>query len=460
MKNIISFVLMAVFSLSILSACGNSEYNLMSFLPTNGDIGRLDFGGAKFITTGGWDTFDTRDEKNFDTLDSDRRLYKTAQVEKLLNVDLVQDNEAISEVSSYYYTLFLADNLPYHISPQQGTPNPVYDMYKSGMIMPLDYIPAIDLSDEEFYGTADGRRAVTFDGLTYAHMGGVDSEGTNRGFLAYNSHYIKTFGVADPQELYEQGKWTFDTFAEMLKNVSDMSNPDKPIYAMSVYSDPQMLPLCAVFANGGQVVKQETNGKYVFALEDKEAMEALQWVYDLHQTCSINLDEYPNDMFKNGMSTFFLGRSWSINRALEADSEVDEFYFIPFPYGPSGEYGVSTASYASEEGGTVFFSDKDETFVGKVYDFWLRYDEYPDYLQKDEIEYALTNNFWSNESYDNYCKAESVYEYDYFSQIGADLYREFSTNLEEATLGIQNFSTVFDSYRDAIQEALDQSLNN
>ena len=42
------------------------------------------------------------DEKNFDTLDSDRRLYKTAQVEKLLNVDLVQDNEAISRTSETY----------------------------------------------------------------------------------------------------------------------------------------------------------------------------------------------------------------------------------------------------------------------------------------------------------------------------------------------------------------------
>lgn len=461
MKRILSLTLLMTFVLSILSACGGGDPQvLLSFNPANDDYGTPDFNGAKFYTTGGWALFETVEESKLDTIDSDRKLYRTAQIEKLLNVDLVQDNDAQSEDSSYYYTLFLANNLKYHISPQYGTPNPVYDMYKSGMLEALENIPAIDLTDEEFYGSANGRRAVTFEGKTYAHMGGVDEEGTDRGYLVYNDYYIDMFGVEDPQELYEQGKWTFETFADMLTKVSDLSNPDKPIYAMSLYCDPQMLPFCAVFANGGKIVKENSNGKYVFALEDPEAMEALQWVANLRTNCNITFDDWPCDDFKNGLSTFYLGRSFSTQNALAEDSAVEEFYYIPFPYGPNGEYGVSKASYASEEGGIVFFVDKDMDFVGKVFDAWLRFDDYPDDLVVDKAEYALSNNFWSEESYAHYLSANDTTEYDYFSQIGADLYREFTSALQDATTGLNNFSSVFDSYRTLIQDALDASLNN
>ena len=459
MKRFTATILIAVFMFTFLSACGGTEATLLDFMPANDD-GVLDFNGEKFITTGGWDIFYIEEEENLDTLNSDRKLYRTAQVEKALNVDIVEEFNVQSEDSGYYFTLYVSDNLPYHISPQYGTPNPVYDMYKSGMLEPLENISAIDLSDEEFYGTAEGRRAVTFEGKTYAHMGGSDEEGTDRGYLAYNDLLIKQFGVADPQELLEQGKWTFETFAEMLPLVSDLSDPDIPIYALAVYDDPQMLSFCAVFANGGQVVKQNENGKYVFALEDKESMEALQWVYDLHTTSEIYHESYPSKQFKRGQATFYLGRSWDIQNALNEDSNVEEFYYIPFPYGPSGEYGVSTASYASEEGGIVFFNNNDTDFAGKVFDYWTRFDDYPEELQLDKTDYALSNNFWSQASYDNYIKAYTVFEYDYFSQIGSELYNKFAADLHKATIGTKNFSEVFDSYRVSIQAALDASLNN
>ncbi len=459
MKKVISIMLFAVLTFTMLSACGGEPLTLMDFMSSETNS-ILDFGGAQFITTGGWSYFYPKDESELDSIDTDRRLYRTAQVEKALNVDLVQDFDEQSEVASHYFTLYVANNLPYHTSNQGGTPNPIYEMYKSGILEPLDYIPAIDLSDEEIYGTEQGRRATTFDGMSYALTGSSKDEGTDRGFLAYNDYLIKSFGVADPQELYEQGLWTFETFAEMLTLVSDMSNPDNLIYGLTLYNDPQMLPFCAVFANGGQVVKQDANGKYVFALEDREAMEALQWVSDLHVESDVILESYPPSLFKKGQATFYLGRSWNVQNALDEDSHVEEFYYIPFPYGPSGEYGVSTASYASESGGTVFFNCNDTEFAGTVMDYYLRFDDYPDNLQKDEAEYDMLNNFWSQESYEHYTKAKKMSEYDYFSQIGSELYNEFAGELHEATVGTKNLSTVMDSYADLIQAALDESLNN
>jgi len=460
MKRFVGFILVLSFMFACLSACTGETVSLLDFIPAQTSTVK-DYGGQQLIVTGGWNLFYTENEEDMDTIDSDRRLYRTEQVEKALNVDLVEDFNEQSEESGHYFQLYAAGNLKYHISLQYGTPNPVYDMYKSGMLEPLEYIPAIDLSDEAFYGTVDGRKAVTFEGLTYAHMGGVEDEGTDRGFLAYNGYLINSFGVEDPQELLEQGKWTFDTFAEMLPKVYDLSNPDEPIYGLSTYNDPQMLPFCAVFANGGQFVKQNENGTYVFALEDREAMEALQWVTDLHASNEIYLEkEWPPACFKRGQTTFYLGRSFAISKALDADSNVEEFYYIPFPYGPSGEYGVSSGSYASEAGGLVFFNCNDTEFAGEVYDYWLRFDDYPENLQLDKEEYALSNNFWSQESYDNFIKLQKVYEYDYFSQVGSALYNNFANALYRATISQKALSSVFDEYKSSIQSALDKSLNN
>ena len=457
MKKIISFVCIAALMLAVLSACGGEELVLMSFMPSNGNA--LDFGGAQVRCGGCWGYFHNEGKPGDNTLSSDRNIYKTAQIEKELNVDLYTDENIQSQSSSFYWTLYAAGNLNLDITVQHGTPNPIYEMYKSGMLEPLEYILGIDLSDAEYYGTPDSRRSVTFGGLTYAYNNDLGEEGNNRGFLVYNDHHIKMFGATDPQELYEQGKWTFDTFAEMLPNVSDMSDPNNPIYALTLYNDPQMLPFSAVFANGGQVVKQDESGKYVFALEDPKATEALQWVTGLWETSDICQESWPPYRFSLGLATFYLGRTFSTQNAISADSNVEKFYYIPFPCGPSGEYGVSSGTYASEAGGTGFFNTSDLDMVGQVFDYWIRFDDYPEDLVFDKETYDLENRFWSEESYEHYKTGFAVQGYDYFFQIGRELYDKFSNALYEATIGTRGFREVFDQYTDRIQAALDSSLN-
>ena len=456
MKRIIAFIFVAAFMLTGLLAC-SEEMTMLDFIEQSDRI--MDFGGLRITCGGCWGYFHNDGELGSNTLASDRKIYKTAQVEKDLNVDLYTDNNVMSEDSGYYWTLYAAGNLHIDITVQHGTPNPIYNMYKSNMLQPLEYMSGIDLSDTEIYGTPDSRRSVTFGGLTYAYNADLGDDGNNRGFLAYNANHIIRFGVADPQELYEQGKWTFDTFAEMLPNVSDLSDPNNPIYALTLYNDPQMLPFSAVFANGGQVVKQNESGKYVLALEDSEAMTALRWVEGLWQTSDIYQESWPPSNFRNGFATFYLGRTFSIQSALSDDYYVDEFYYIPFPCGPDGEYGVSSGTYASEAGGTAFFNSSDTDVVGQVIDYWFRFDNYPDELAFDKKAYDIENNFWSLESYEHYTRGFEVQGYDYFFQIGDELYNKFSTALYEATIGERGFTAVFDQYTDRIQAALDDSLN-
>ncbi len=457
MKKLISFVLLASFMFTVLSACSGEPVTLLEFLPSNTNSG-YNFGGATITTTDTWPPFYADPEST--TLQSDRTRYRVAQVEKDLNVKFVTDLNCNSENASHYMTLYIANNLKYDLTVQRGTPNPIFDMYKAGILEPLEYMP-FDLSDEEIYGTPKSRSSVTFGGLTYAHNHDNGDDGANRGFLVYNDSHVKSFGVADPQELYEQGKWTFDTFAEMLPLVSDMSNPDRPIYALALYNDPQMLPFSAVFANGGQVVKQNENGKYVFSLEDREAVDALEWVADLHATSDIFQESWPPHLFRDGQATFYLFRTFQINGFLDPEqSDVREFYFVPFPCGPNGEYGVNLGTYASEEGGVAFFNHTDTEMVGIVYDYFLRFDDYPSNLKFDKAAYDMENRFWSEKSYENYLKGFELHEYDYFYQIGSELYWEFANALYDATVGTSNFSTVMGSYADLIQAALDESLNS
>ncbi len=459
MKKIIVYICLSAFMLTILSACGAESVTLLDFLPANELGGTLpDFGGAEIVCTSNWSPFYKAPENT--SLEADRTRYRVAQVEKALNVDIVTDLGYFTEDSSYYISLYLADNMKYDMTVQLGSPNPVYNMYKAGILEPLEYMSAIDLSNTEIYGTPEMRRAVTFKGLTYAFNADNGDDGGNRGFLAYNDYLVKTFGVSDPQELYEQGLWTFDTFEEILPLVSDMSDPSNKIYGLTVYCDYQMLPFSAIFANGGKVVKQDENGKYVFALDDSEAIEALQWVTNLHQTSDIYQESWPPHLFEEGKATFYLGRTFSIQHALLEEYNVDEYYYIPFPCGPSGEYGVSSGTYSSDQGGVAFFSSSDTEMVGYVFDYFLRFDDYPESLVLDEYQHELTSKFWSEESYSHYLRGFEIQEYDYFYEIGSDLYGKLAKGLYDSTVGNTNLSKVFDSYKNAIQMALDDSLNS
>ena len=127
MKKIISFVCIAALMLAVLSACGGEELVLMSFMPSNGNA--LDFGGAQVRCGGCWGYFHNEGKPGDNTLSSDRNIYKTAQIEKELNVDLYTDENIQSQSSSFYWTLYAAGNLNLDITVQHGTPNPIYEMY-------------------------------------------------------------------------------------------------------------------------------------------------------------------------------------------------------------------------------------------------------------------------------------------------------------------------------------------
>ena len=458
MKKIIGLLLLCLL-IGIFSACNETV--------TEGDLeGETvteyrDFGGQEFIhSTSGWVMFWPEEAIS---VNNDRIRAKTKAVQEALNCVLT-DEIGGDEKSTYYQQLIAVGDYHINFATEMGTPNCIYSLYKAGMIEYLDDIEAIDLKNEKVWGTPAKRLPFTYEGKVWAYAGG-GKEGGAYGRILYNNELIKEFGIDSPQVLLEQNKWTFDTFKELLPLVSDTST-ERKIYGLSIYPDDQMLPLSAIFANGGNIVKTDSSGKSYFGLSDNEALTALEWVKSLEaDKDSLKHDAWPPTIFGSKGSTFFLTRSWvglgvsETDKIMYPQSHLDDFGWIPFPYGPNAEYGKSSGAYDSEAGGSVIMIGNDKQDSGYVLNAFLSFVMTDDEGNIIDEEALFKRNFFqTEESYNNYKDGCNNFSYDYFSQL-ENSYKDMVSALNKVTKGTATPNEAMESIKVAMQAQIDISIN-
>lgn len=81
----------------------------------------------------------------------------------------------------------------------------------SGMFQPVD--DYIDLDSELWSDVAVAMDKYNFNGRHYALISSVSADAV----VLYNKQTIDEYGFDDPWELYEEGKWNWDTFSNMLQ---------------------------------------------------------------------------------------------------------------------------------------------------------------------------------------------------------------------------------------------------
>ena len=226
-----------------------------------------------------------------------------------------------------------------------------------------------------------------------------------------------------------------------------------------------MLPLSAIFANGGNIVKKDSSGNSYFGLLDNEALTALEWVKSLEaDTTVLKHDVWPPEIFGSKGSTFFLTRAWvglgvSEEGKLYPQSNLDDFGWMPFPYGPDAEYGKSSGTYDSESGGTVILIGNDKQDSGYVLNAFLSYVMTDDAGNVIDEEATFKHNFFqTDESYNNYKDGCTNFNYDYYSQLeGA--YSKMVTAIKDITKGKSTPNEAMGSIKEAMQSQIDLSIN-
>lgn len=228
------------------------------------------------------------------------------------------------------------------------------DYYKSGLLCDLYEISTLDATDEEKWGTEQRKEATTYRGALYAFpcQGSMYYPFTDKynGAFVYNRDLYDSYGTGiTPEELIEEGRWTFSGFLDIIPGVIAPEDENEK-YGISLINS---LPTISVYANGGDIIIKNDKGQYVFGYSRDNAVRALEWARDLSMIPgAIAPNDYYSD-FEAGNATFALIPA---ERAIY--SSVPNIGWIPFPYGPDVEYGQSYSGYFGYyEKGTAIVSN-------------------------------------------------------------------------------------------------------
>ncbi len=179
----------------------------------------------------------------------------------------------------------------------------------SGMFQPVD--DCIDMSDPLWDDVKDAMEKYNFNGKHYEIVTGVSAEQV----VVYNKQTIEEVGLDDPWELYQEGKWNWDTFKQMLVDYVD---PDAERYGLDGYWAEK-----ALFLSAGVPSVESIDGTLTVNLSNETVEKAQNFLYDLWQSNLVidreifNWNEQPAFM-GDGRELFYIIGAWAVNTAPDA----------------------------------------------------------------------------------------------------------------------------------------------
>lgn len=195
----------------------------------------------------------------------------------------------------------------------------------SGMFQSVD--DYVDLSSPLFAHTAPAYELFNFGGKHYQFV----TEVTPFNVCFYNAATIEEFGFDDPYELWQDGKWNWDTFKEMLLEFVD---EDAERYGLDEWYFERAL----TFSAGVPFVGLE-NGNLVCNVNDPTIEKAMNFGYELYTNGLI----YPFEQFGwsthgefigSGNELFMIKGIWEIYANPEIWSNQtapEDLKFVPVP---------------------------------------------------------------------------------------------------------------------------------
>ncbi len=169
----------------------------------------------------------------------------------------------------------------------------------------------------------------------------------------FNPRVISDYRQTSPHELDEQGEWTWATLEKLCEAIHDTSDPDPEMctYARAYTSEPY-LEFAALYSNNARVAVKNEDGTLSYALNSKEAREAMDFIRDLAERdliCDGGNRQNITPFIENRRAFFVeythLGLSDEGADNLSYRME-DAYEWIYFPEGPSGAGTKSRTAYS------------------------------------------------------------------------------------------------------------------
>lgn len=204
-----------------------------------------------------------------------------------------------------------------------------YSVYQN-LFQPLDGI--IDFTTDDWADYKEAIDKFNWGGKNYCPIMSL----VPTSFLWYRKSTVEEAGLDDPWELYESGKWTWETFLTMARKFSD---PDNGKYVLDGYK-PENNFVCTtgtplIALEGGKLVSHLNDANIEKCLDMLRSFdntqEQLRYPRDIDNNWSPSYPEWVNGntlFFEDG--TWRYKETWRLYKKKQKWDD-DEINFVPFP---------------------------------------------------------------------------------------------------------------------------------
>lgn len=204
-----------------------------------------------------------------------------------------------------------------------------YSVYQN-LFQPLDGI--IDFTTDDWADYKEAIDKFNWGGKNYCPIMSL----VPTSFLWYRKSTVEEAGLDDPWELYESGKWTWETFLTMARKFSD---PDNGKYVLDGYY-PENNFVCTtgtplIALEGGKLVSHLNDANIEKCLDMLRSFdntqEQLRYPRDIDNSWSPSYPEWVNGntlFFEDG--TWRYEETWRLYKKKQKWDD-DEINFVPFP---------------------------------------------------------------------------------------------------------------------------------
>jgi len=395
MKKKILCVLLTVFMLfSVIGTGCNGDDK-----PVNPDNPNPSGGGPRKITVGTWfDVYYT--SKHTDPYDNPLvaneenaiiQLANMRAIEAKYNVTLDFVNLTFTGIQESITTSIMAgqpDCDIYQVDLQFGIPTVLNDFATS--------LESMGLQDTDVFNAKEIVKNLQLPGQdeTYLFKPSITSS-LDVYPLAFNLDMILENNLENPQDLWENGEWTWDKWREYLLVLTDTS---KGIYGWSGYWTNMLSNL--LFSNDASIAPGPKT-----TITDPKTLEVLHLIHTIYNTDRTGRPwdesgwEINNNLYAEGRSGFFIGADWLFNEQGGGPEMPVNFEIgvVPWPVGPSGNKDTNRHG---EVAGNWYLIPKYVEEPRLVYDVffdWLNWYDYDTELAVDmewcENSYMTARNF-------------------------------------------------------------------
>ena len=302
---------------------------------TDADGNAIDLGGMEIIIRDWWSSGEVEEPNNaFEEAQQEYREWIQETYNFTIKEQAISDWGSTPQDFVDYATTGGDENYVFVL--RQG--GEFVSAMNSGLMYDLSTLDCLDFSEEKWNTNGLHKVAAGTNGEIYA-MRGIEPE--PRGGMYFNKRLAEEAGVSpdDIYKLVENGEWTWEKFEEICAQVQQDTDNDGTIDIYAMVQQGAQFYKEAVASNNGHFV-DKVDGKYAFALDTQQTLDALTWAvemrkqYEMPQPEGSNWDFFLAE-FRNGKAVFFEDQAYRANQDLK--EMTDDFGFLPFPMGPNAE---------------------------------------------------------------------------------------------------------------------------